>query len=64
VLRKWLVFPYGQTLNGFITSTHSVSRRSSLDANHFPMQNVLKIRFRMSSVVVAPVIASNGRNAL
>ena len=31
---------------------------------YFPMQNVLKIRFRMSSVVVAPVIASSGRSAL
>jgi hypothetical protein len=30
---------------------------------YFPMQNVLKIRFRMSSVVVAPVISSKGRNA-
>ena len=31
---------------------------------YFPMQNVLKIKFRMSSVVVAPVIASSGRSAL
>jgi hypothetical protein len=31
---------------------------------YFPMQNVLKIRLRMSSVVVAPVIASRGRRAL
>ena len=32
--------------------------------SYLPMQNVLKIRFRMSSVVVAPVIASSGRSAL
>ena len=31
---------------------------------YFPMQKVLKIRFRMSSLVVAPVISSSGRNAL
>ena len=31
---------------------------------YFPMQNVLKIRFRMSSTVVAPVMASSGRKAL
>jgi len=34
------------------------------DYSYLPMQNVLKIKFRISSVVVAPVIASNGRNAL
>ena len=32
--------------------------------SYFPMQNLLKIKFRMSSVVVAPVIASSGRSAL
>jgi hypothetical protein len=32
--------------------------------SYFPMQNVLKIKFRMSSEVVAPVIASSGRRAL
>jgi|GEM_PF-1011910 len=31
---------------------------------HFPMQKVLKIKFRMSSVVVAPVTSSSGRSAL
>jgi hypothetical protein len=31
---------------------------------YLPMQNVLKIRLRMSSVVVAPVISSSGRSAL
>ncbi len=31
---------------------------------YFPMQNELKIRFRMSSAVVAPVISSSGRSAL
>ena len=30
---------------------------------YFPMQNVAKIRFKMSSAVVAPVIASIGRRA-
>src|ERR1700676_3167641 len=30
---------------------------------YFPMQNVEKIRFNISSAVVAPVIASIGRNA-
>src|SRR5437763_10785773 len=37
---------------------------SHILGNYFPMQNVLKIKFRMSSVVVAPVIASSGRKAL
>jgi len=32
--------------------------------HHFPMQNELKIRLRMSSAVVAPVISSSGRRAL
>ena len=31
--------------------------------SYFPMQNVEKMRFRMSSAVVAPVIASIGRSA-
>jgi hypothetical protein len=31
---------------------------------YFPMQKEEKIRFRMSSVVVAPVIWSSGRKAL
>jgi hypothetical protein len=31
---------------------------------HFPMQNLLKIKLRMSSFVVAPVISSRGRSAL
>jgi hypothetical protein len=30
---------------------------------YFPMQKVPKIRFRMSSVVVVPVISSRGRRA-
>jgi hypothetical protein len=30
---------------------------------YFPMQNVEKMRFKMSSAVVAPVIASMGRRA-
>jgi len=30
---------------------------------YFPMQKVLKIKLRMSSVVVAPVISSSGRRA-
>jgi len=30
---------------------------------YFPMQKVLKIKLRMSSVVVAPVISSRGRRA-
>jgi hypothetical protein len=32
-------------------------------ATYLPMQKVPKIRFRMSSVVVAPVISSSGRRA-
>ena len=32
--------------------------------DYFPMQNVLKIRLRMSSLVVTPVISSSGRRAL
>ncbi len=31
--------------------------------SYFPMQNVAKIRFRISSAVVAPVMASSGRSA-
>jgi hypothetical protein len=34
------------------------------DYSYLPMQNVLKIKFKISSVVVAPVIASSGRKAL
>ena len=37
---------------------------SALEIIYFPMQNLLKIRFRMSSLVVAPVISSSGRSAL
>ena len=33
-------------------------------AAYFPIQNVLKIKFKISSAVVAPVISSSGRNAL
>jgi hypothetical protein len=33
------------------------------EPDYFPMQNVLKIRFNMSSFVVAPVMASSGRSA-
>lgn len=39
-------------------------KTESAVAYHFPMQNVLKIKFSMSSVVVAPVTASSGRRAL
>ena len=35
-----------------------------LRGNYFPMQKVLKIRFKMSSVVVSPVIESSGRREL
>jgi hypothetical protein len=40
------------------------NRRVARSCIHLPMQNVLKIKFRMSSVVVAPVMASSGRSAL
>jgi hypothetical protein len=33
-------------------------------ASYFPMQNVEKMRLRMSSAVVAPVMASMGPSAL
>ena len=36
--------------------------RVSGDA-YFPMQNELKIKFKMSSAVVAPVMSSSGRSA-
>ena len=39
------------------------SEVKSNSRDYFPMQNVLKIKFNMSSFVVAPVIASNGRRA-
>src|SRR5580692_3836739 len=51
--------PYSRRALGHISS-----RRKSLTVSYFPMQNVLKIKLRMSSVVVAPVIASSGRSAL
>jgi len=38
-----------------------LSSLSELD--YFPMQKVEKMRFRMSSAVVAPVMASMGRRA-
>jgi hypothetical protein len=38
--------------------------RLARDGYYFPIQNVLKMRLRMSSVVVAPVISSRGRSAL
>jgi hypothetical protein len=53
---------------GNIGSTIYQSCGTSLDAlkhyDYFPIQKVLKIRLRMSSVVVAPVISSSGCNAL
>jgi hypothetical protein len=39
------------------------SEVKSNSRNYFPMQNVLKIKFNMSSFVVAPVIESSGRRA-
>jgi len=41
--------------------TYSSARRSS--GTYFPMQNFAKMRFRMSSAVVAPVMASMGESA-
>src|ERR1035441_2908427 len=42
-----------------------VATSISLAGNlYFPMQNELKMRFRISSAVVAPVISSSGRSAL
>ncbi len=42
----------------------SLSQDASQTVHYLPMQKVLKMRFRMSSVVVAPVMASSGRSAL
>ena len=36
---------------------------SNWTAVHFPIQKLLKIKLRMSSVVVSPVMASSGRSA-
>ena len=50
---------------GLILIDQSSSRRAFFaELIYFPMQKVLKIKFKMSSVVVAPVIASSGRSAL
>ena len=45
-------------------SAASTSAGDSREIDYFPMQKVLKIKFKISSVVVAPVIASSGRKAL
>ena len=42
----------------------STSSQFSKQLAYFPMQKLLKIRLRMSSVVVAPVISSNARSPL
>ena len=42
---------------------HRRDRNESEVPNHFPMQKVEKMRFRISSAVVAPVMASMGRRA-
>jgi plasmid stabilization system protein ParE len=49
----------------YCTAVETLPRCSVTNPAHdyFPMQNVAKIRFRMSSAVVAPVIASKGRSA-
>jgi len=44
--------------------SHPRVLRATVVKDHFPIQNELKIRFRMSSAVVAPVISSSGRRAL
>lgn len=41
-----------------------IARWDGETVGYFPMQKVLNIRVRMSSVVVAPVISSRGRRAL
>lgn len=43
--------------------TNHTSRVSGDTPFYFPMQNELKIKFNMSSAVVAPVISSSGRSA-
>ena len=65
----WLpVYSVGQcrTLYAWISRLYSsilhlMGHRCTL--LYFPMQKVPKIKFRMSSVVVAPVISSRGRRA-
>ena len=49
-------------VNGVLDSIRKQNRRT-LAALYFPIQNVAKIRFKISSAVVAPVIASIGRSA-
>ena len=44
--------------------SHAVIHSSGKIPHYFPMQKVLKISPRISSVVVAPVISSRGRRAL
>jgi hypothetical protein len=50
-----------QTAEGFTDMVNIFACQDR--TSHFPMQNVEKIRFRISSAVVAPVIASIGRKA-
>jgi hypothetical protein len=47
--------------SGFHRAGSSVNTGQRWTPLYFPMQKVPKMRFRMSSVVVAPVISSRGR---
>src|SRR6266700_5857122 len=59
--------PGAPVLHDYIRRTFSgdtiASRLSCLADTYFPIQELLKIRFRMSSVVVSPVMASSGGSA-
>jgi hypothetical protein len=46
-----------------LSAAPASARRADLSEPYFPIQNVEKMRFRISSAVVAPVIASIGRSA-
>ncbi len=44
------------------TPVSTKARRTLVRRAYFPIQNELKIKFRMSSAVVAPVMSSSGRS--
>ncbi len=63
--RRPPLLPLSQIDQNLLTPRRPLdSGTENCNVRYFPMQNVLKIKLRMSSAVVAPVISSNGRNEL
>src|ERR1019366_219003 len=63
-LLVWLARADGRRSHSRVSSARPSLIGGTRPRVYFPMQNVLKIKLRMSSVVVAPVMASSGRSAL